>query len=199
MRSTQAYISIAPTLGRSLIAPFVYYMEGGICQSACASLAACIAGAFLADAIPSDRCGDQLWDEASAILFQFESDLGRSIPADTQTPSAQAASQGQVGQDLEKTNPTLHLGSLLSSRPPIAHVLLEIKADVSAAGSSGTSGTTDAAAGDQDASTAAGSSSGTTKAAEAAGDLSWLCGPRTHALMHEVVDTVWPRGSSNMV
>ena len=169
-------------------------MEGEICQSVCASLAACIAGAFLAEAIPSGRGGNQLWDEASAMLSQFRSDLSRSTPADPpRTPAAQAtASQSPgISQGQGNTNPTLCLASLLSSRPPIAHVLLAIKSNASV--SSGGIGTTKSDA------SALGSRSGTTKAAGAAGDLSWLCGPRTHALMHEVVDAVWPPGSSNMV
>ena len=181
MRSTQVQIYIDPTLGRSPITRLVYYMEGGISQSVCASLAACIAGAFLAEAIPSDRGGSRLWDEASAMLAQFRSDLSRSTPADPQTPAAAQATASQspgISQGQGDTNPTLRFTSLLSSRPSIAHVLLAIQAD---------------------AVSAVGSSSGTTKATGAAGDLSWLCGPRSHALMHGVVDAVWPPGSSNMV
>ena len=170
-------------------------MGDGISRDVCATLAAYFAETYLAVGISLDRDGSHLWDEASVTLSQFRSDLIRSIPADAQTPATQAASQGLgIGQGHEKTNPALRLASLLSSRPSLAHELLAIKADASAAGSSGT--TKAAAAGDRDASAG---SSGVTKAAVAVDDLAWLCSPMTHALMHRVVDAVWPRGSSNMV
>ena len=144
-------------------------MDGGISQPACATLAAHIVEAYLAEAIPSDRGGDPLWEESSAMLSQFRSDL----QADPQRPAAQASSQGKWDSPHgTAAHPAaLRLTTLLSSRPPIAQVLLARDAAASAAGISG----------------------------RPTGDLSWLCGPRTRALMHEVVDSVWPPDSSDMV
>ena len=141
-------------------------MDGGISQPACATLAAHIVEAYLAEAIPSDRGGDQLWEESSAMLSQFRSDL----QTDPQRPAAQASSQGKwESPHGPAAHPALRLATLLSSRPSIAHVLAR-DAAASAAGSG-----------------------------RPPGDLSWLCGPRTHALMHKVVDIVWPPDSSDMV
>ena len=133
-------------------------MDGGISQASCATLAVHIVEAYLAEAIPSDRGGDQLWDEASAVLSQFRSDL----QTDPQRPAAQASGESHG----TAAHPALRLATLLSSRPSIAHVMAR-----------------------DDAASAAGTT----------GDLSWLCGPRTHALMHMVVDIVWSPDSSDMV
>ena len=73
----------------------------------CAILTTCLVGTCLAVSIPRDQEGQQLWREASTLLSQFRSELGRPKPA---TPQHRPPHGAQL-------DPLRRLASMLSSKP----------------------------------------------------------------------------------
>ena len=84
--------------------------DGG---NTCAILTTCMVGTCLAVSIPRDEQGEQLWREASTLLSQFRSDLGRPKPA---TPQQRPPHWTQL-------DPLRRLATLLSSKPHLTGVL----------------------------------------------------------------------------